>query len=188
MMRDLFHNCVVGMLMGAFVRKKKIKIKGSPPPLFKETFFLSCFEPCMLWQEGFKSAFRRDHIPKVKMAEEHMLQVGRMLVFTGIMLLSLWRRSRPLWRKKNKKKQWFVWLVLWIYAVLRLYTRENKADSEISDLLGDLTHLSSRADRPVFMDGLGCPSEEVHLGVRHLWHYKYPHLLIFITFTWGTPP
>lgn len=48
MMRDLFHNCVVGMLMGAFVRKKKIKIKGSPPPLFKETFFLSCFEPCML--------------------------------------------------------------------------------------------------------------------------------------------
>lgn len=40
MMRDLFHNCVVGTLMGAFVRKKKItKIKGSPPPLFKERHF-----------------------------------------------------------------------------------------------------------------------------------------------------
>lgn len=53
----------------------------------------------MLCQEGSKNAFRRNHIPKVTMAEEHMLQVGRMLVFTGITLLSLWRR--PLWRKKK---------------------------------------------------------------------------------------
>lgn len=36
----------------------------------------------------------------------------------------------------------------WIYAVFRLYIREIKVDSEITDLRRDSTHLFSGADRP----------------------------------------